>query len=74
MANYAFYQDRKVTCPERTHFNVQAGTYEEAFVRLRIRQGGSFCGFAKYPFRGKPKPYCPKTYTFCSQDVYLAFG
>lgn len=35
MAYYAFYQDRKVTCWERTHFDVQADSYEEALAMIK---------------------------------------
>ena len=30
MEAFRFYQDRKVTCWERTHFEVTAESYEEA--------------------------------------------
>ena len=32
---FSFYQDRKVTCWERTHFEVQADTYEEAVAIVK---------------------------------------
>ena len=32
---FSFYQDRKVTCWERTHFDVQADTYEEAVAIVK---------------------------------------
>lgn len=35
MAYYAFYQDHKVTCWERTHFDVQADSYEEALAMIK---------------------------------------
>ncbi|KGL47529.1 MULTISPECIES: hypothetical protein [Bacteroidales] len=39
MAYYTFYQDRKVTCWERTHFEVQADTYEEALAMVKSWNG-----------------------------------
>ena len=39
MQNFRFYQDRKVTCWERTHFEVSAGSYEEAVALVKSWQG-----------------------------------
>lgn len=39
MEKFNFYQDRKVTCWERTHFEVTAETYEEAFAIVQSWQG-----------------------------------
>lgn len=37
MEAFRFYQDRKVTCWERTHFEVTAENYEEAVARGKVR-------------------------------------
>lgn len=39
MEAFNFYQDRKVTCWERTHFEVNAGSYEEAVALVKSWQG-----------------------------------
>lgn len=39
MEAFRFYQDRKVTCWERTHFEVTAETYEEALAIVQSWQG-----------------------------------
>ena len=39
MQNFRFYHDRKVTCWERTHFEVSAGSYEEAVALVKSWQG-----------------------------------
>lgn len=35
---YSFYQDRKVTCWERTHFTVKAESYEKAVEFLQAHR------------------------------------
>ncbi|CQB87658.1 Uncharacterised protein [Chlamydia trachomatis] len=40
MEKFNFYQDRKVTCWERTHFDVKAESYEEAVALVKSWQGG----------------------------------
>ncbi len=35
MKKFSFYQDRKVTCWERTRFEVQAETYAEALAMIK---------------------------------------
>ena len=39
MEKFNFYQDRKVTCWERTHFDVKAESYEEAVAIVKSWQG-----------------------------------
>ena len=39
MEKFNFYQDRKVTCRERTHFDVKAESYEEAVALVKSWQG-----------------------------------
>ena len=39
MEAFRFYQDRKVTCWERTHFDVKAESYEEAVAIVKSWQG-----------------------------------
>lgn len=39
MEAFRFYQDRKVTCWERTHFEVTAENYEEAVALVKSWQG-----------------------------------
>ena len=39
MEKFNFYQDRKVTCWERTHFDVKAESYEEAVALVKSWQG-----------------------------------
>lgn len=39
MEKFNFYQDRKVTCCERTHFDVKAESYEEAVALVKSWQG-----------------------------------
>ena len=39
MQNFRFYQDRKVTCWERTRFEVKAESYEEAVAIIKSWQG-----------------------------------
>ena len=39
MNTYQFYQDPKVSCWERTHFEVKAESYEEAVALVRSWQG-----------------------------------
>lgn len=39
MQNFRFYQDRKVTCWERTRFEVKAENYEEAVAIVKSWQG-----------------------------------
>lgn len=39
MEAFRFYQDRKVTCWERTHFEVSAGSYEEAVALVKSWHG-----------------------------------
>lgn len=39
MEAFRFYQDRKVTCWERTHFEVKAENYEEAVALVKSWQG-----------------------------------
>ena len=39
MQNFRFYQDRKVTCWERTRFEVKAENYEEAVSIVKSWQG-----------------------------------
>lgn len=39
MEAFRFYQDRKITCWERTHFDVTAETYEEALAIVQSWQG-----------------------------------
>lgn len=39
MEKINFYQDRKVTCWERTHFDVKAQSYEEAVAIVKSWQG-----------------------------------
>ena len=39
MQNFRFYQDRKVTCWERTRFEVKAESYEEAVAIIMSWQG-----------------------------------
>ena len=39
MEAFRFYQDRKVTCWERTHFEVTAETYEKALTIVQSWQG-----------------------------------
>ncbi len=39
MEKFNFYQDRKVACWERTHFDVKAESYEEAVAIVKSWQG-----------------------------------
>ena len=39
MQKFSFYQDRKVTCWERTRFEVKAENYEEAVAIVKSWQG-----------------------------------
>lgn len=39
MEKFNFYQDRKVTCWERTHFDVKVESYEEAVAIVKSWQG-----------------------------------
>lgn len=39
MEAFRFYQDRKVTCWERTHFEVTAENYKEAVALVKSWQG-----------------------------------
>lgn len=39
MDRFNFYQDRKVTCWERTHFEIKAGDYEQALSVIMAWQG-----------------------------------
>ncbi len=39
MQKFSFYQDRKVTCWERTRFEVEAENYEEAIAIVKSWQG-----------------------------------
>ena len=39
MKAFRFYQDRKVTCWERIHFEVKAENYEEAVALVKSWQG-----------------------------------
>ena len=39
MEKFNFYQGRKVTCWERTHFDVKAESYEEAVALVKSWQG-----------------------------------
>lgn len=39
MRAFRFYRDRKVTCWERTHFEVTAENYEEAVALVKSWQG-----------------------------------
>ena len=39
MEKFNFYQYRKVTCWERTHFDVKAESYEEAVAIVKSWQG-----------------------------------
>lgn len=39
MEAFRFYQDRKITCWERIHFDVTAETYEEALTIVQSWQG-----------------------------------
>lgn len=40
MQKFIFYQDRKVTCWERTQFEVKAESYEEAIAIIKSWNGG----------------------------------
>lgn len=72
MAYYTFYQDRKVTCWERTHFDVQADTYEEA-VAIVKSWGGEDVLYGRtmirlfsqtaIPSTKQVKPYPPRRIT-----------
>ena len=39
METFRFYQDRKVTCWERTRFDIIAESYEEAVALVKSWQG-----------------------------------
>ena len=39
MEAFRFYQDRKVTCWERTRFDITAESYEEAVALVKSWQG-----------------------------------
>ena len=39
MESYPFYQDRKVTCWERTRFTVQAASYAHAVAQIKAHNG-----------------------------------
>ena len=39
MEKFNFYQDRKVTCWERTHFDVKAESYEKTVAIVKSWQG-----------------------------------
>jgi len=39
METFSFYQDRKVTCWERTRFDIIAESYEEAVALVKSWQG-----------------------------------
>ena len=45
MEKFNFYQDRKVTCWERTHFDVKAESYEEAVAIVKSWQGADVLCF-----------------------------
>ncbi len=72
MAYYAFYQDRKVTCWERTHFDVQADTYEEALAIIKSWGGEDVALWEEeekvssqtaLPSMKRAKPYLPRITT-----------
>lgn len=45
MEAFRFYQDRKVTCWECTHFEVTVENYEEAVALVKSWQGGDVLCF-----------------------------
>lgn len=45
MQKFNFYQDRKVTCWERTHFEVKAESYEDAVSIVKSWHGDDVLSF-----------------------------
>ncbi len=46
MKTFDFYQDRKVTCWERTHFSVKAGNYDKALEIIQSWKGEDVLNFS----------------------------